>query len=56
MSNKIIQMNIPILEETREQLKRIARQRSIEKDYDVTYGDLVREAIEKLIAVSGSVK
>jgi hypothetical protein len=55
MSNRgKAQINILTSEETKNELMRIARIRSIEQDSTITYLDLIKEAIENLIEMSGS--
>ena len=51
---KKAQVNMWVLEETKEELMRIARTRSIEKDETVTHLDLLYEYIHELIKISGS--
>ena len=51
-----LQVSVYIPIEWKTELERIAWRRSIENDETVTYLDLIREEIEKLVKLSGSLK
>jgi hypothetical protein len=54
--NEEVQINFISDIKTKQELKKIAHKRSIELDKDITYLDLIKETIQKLIELSGSNK
>lgn len=55
-SDEKIQINLISTKQVKKELQRIARTRSIEQDKDISYLDIIRDAIEEVIQVSGSIK
>jgi len=51
-----VQINIPTTKDIKDELMRIARLRSVEKDKTISYIDLIKEEIDRLIELSGSKK
>lgn len=54
MDNKNVQINIMIPKEWKEQLLKIARIRSVERDETISYTTLVKQEVKKIIELSGS--
>jgi len=52
---KKVQINIYVDETIKEEIKRIARARSIERDKTISYLNVIKEMIDDLIIVSGSI-
>lgn len=49
MSHNTVPITIRIKKEVLEEVKRIARERSFKKNDDFSYGDIIRECLDKVI-------